>query len=296
MLEADFQLKRDAGSLMRTEPFAGAERHLVESIVRRHLGAVPPSLRWGSTGRVEISSATSRVFARDTATGIYIEGVVLDVVFEQKGLLVSAGDSKAGLEVSPEEWKEFLRLTEKWIRPRLIRRVNRAPEYEALRQVFSARVLSDWYKRRYSSGGALTSLIDQARLDGLTSASPWDPRLFWQRFKRDYEAGATRGYGGVVLQRMPTFREMPGRPGAGPALLAQALVSRGGSWRRGVYRSGRVFLAIARPSAGVLALRWSVALLFLAALAMSIRSGWPTRRTPGTKAIGNRPGGANVVA
>src|SRR5438270_14006155 len=99
MLEADFQLKRDAGALMKTEPFAGAERALVESIVRRHRATGNTSLRWGSTGRVEISSATSRVFARESNTGVFIEGVILDVVFEQKDLFVAMGDSQKPVEI-----------------------------------------------------------------------------------------------------------------------------------------------------------------------------------------------------
>ena len=107
MLEADFQLKRDAGGLMRTEPFAAEERALAQQVARHHGFAAAP-LRRGSTGRLEISSATSRVFARETKTGVFIEGVV-DVVFEQKAFYVAAGSSDAPIEIAPDEWRRFVR-------------------------------------------------------------------------------------------------------------------------------------------------------------------------------------------
>jgi len=276
MLEADFQLKRDAGRLMRQEPFAGAERALARAVVRRHGLSAEASLRWGSTGRVEISSATSRVFARESDAGVLIEGVILDVVFEQKLFHVEAGDSHGPLEISPTEWEEFLRLTRELIRPRLIRRVNEAPEYEPLREVFSARVLSDWYKRKQSGKGALARRIDGSEIDGFRSATPWDPRQLWLQFRRDYDNGVTRGFGGVSLQQMPRFERLPAHSGDGAMLLGKALLSAKGAWHRGVFRTGRILVAKQRPSRASTLFRWAIAGGLVSwLLLMSLRSRSP---------------------
>lgn len=269
MLEADFQLKRDAGALMKTQPFAGAERALVDSIVSRHRRSHDVLRRWGSTGRVEISSATSKVFARESGGGIFIQGAVLDVVFEQKKFSVLAGPSNESLEISPQEWEEFVRLTEKWIRPRLIGRVNRAPEYENLRQVFSARILSDWYKRKRRSKGSLAPQVDRVRLQGLTSPRHSSPETFWRTFKKDYDSGATRGYGGVSLERMPAFAPMPGTSRLGEVLFAEALASPRGSWRHGVYRMGRVLTVTGKPSSLTWVARWTIACVLIGLLVVT---------------------------
>jgi hypothetical protein len=286
MLQADFQLKKDAGLLMRREPFASAERELVRSSVLRRTGLSNTEMRWGSTGRVEISSGSGRVFARQSKTGIFIEGVILDVVFEQKALRVSInrGGEWVECEIGPDEWKEFVRLTQVFVRPLLIQRVNQAPEYESLRQIFSARVLADWYKRNHPKHGTLSALIDANQLSGLRSAVDWSAVQIWRNFKRDYDTGSFRGYGGVNFTRLPQARPFQPGPSLGAALLAKAMRSGSGLWQRRVYRAGDMFFTIERPSGNARILRWFVVLVLLGlagkVISEQMRSAG-RRRTPG---------------
>jgi hypothetical protein len=204
-------------------------------------------------------------------------------VFEQKAFRVSVNRGGEWIEctIDPDEWKEFVRLTQAHIRPLLIQRVNQAPEYESLRQIFSARVLADWYKRNHPTRGALSGLIDSDQLSGLSSTVGWSAIQIWKDFRRDYDKGAFRGYGGVNFTKMPQLRPMHAGPSLGTALLATAMRSRLGFWQRSVYRAGDIFFVVERPSGYVRILRWLIVALLvgLAGQALTRRGG--LRRGPG---------------
>jgi len=267
MLKADLQLKRDAGLLMRQQPFADAERKLVDSVLSRNGRSIADRASWGSTGRVEITSATSQVFARESQSGIMIEGVVLDVVFEQKGFRVAVGPKgfEHDLKIERGDWETFLALSERLIRPQLIRRVNQAPQYEELRQAFAARVLADWYKRKWSHGGALSHLINAPSSSSAFAQHVWDPKAIWLEFKRDYDHGAVRGFGGVSFDRMPLFRAL--NRGISPSLplLAQSLAFPNGMVYRSVYRTGATIIGVHEVSRVRIAARWLIALALVGA-------------------------------
>lgn len=206
MLEADLQLKRDAGQLMRSEPYRTAEQQLVRSVAFRQIGMNPTNLTWGSTGRVEISSATGRVFAHETDSAVSIDGLILDVVYELKTIRISVGRSSVvsqSLTIPEAARDQFVEIIERLVRPELIRRVNQAPEYERLRQVFSARALVDWYKRHHRVSGTWAGVVDSRNLENLTSTG-WSPDAIWRNYKSDYDSGGIRGFGGVTVSVRPT--------------------------------------------------------------------------------------------
>jgi hypothetical protein len=265
MLEADFQLKRDAGSLMQQAPYADAERQLIEAIIRRAGFDAEHDVRWASAGRVEISSETGTIFARETDQAILIEGIIFDVTFEQQSLDVRVGNNgQTAIHVSDDDRNALDALKQHYVRTALIQRVNHAPEYESLRAVFSSRVLADWYKRKRHSGGTLSELIDTRRLEGLTLTDGWRPFNLWEAYKRDYERGAIDGFGGVTLRRLPAFRTLPSYPNEAVAQLRNVLGSAGGSWHRGVYREASVYLAMNAPSPWATGAQWLVISILLA--------------------------------
>src|SRR5439155_12196627 len=142
--------------------------------------------------------------------------------------------------------------------------VNQAPGYERLRQLFSARILADWYKRKQRGRGSLAHMIDQSSLEEVKSTSAWSPQQIWKEFKRDYDEGRFRGFGGVDFAKMPIFK--PTRSGSHSplVLLNTAIMSRtGGLMYRGVYRAGRIFVAVREPSRGAMVSRWLAVLTLL---------------------------------
>jgi hypothetical protein len=266
MLKADLQLKRDAGYLMHQEPFASAERALIEAVLRRTGHSWSDRVSWNSAGRVEITSATSRVFAQEGANGIMIEGVIIDVVFEQKAFRIAIGPrgSEHELPITRDEWARFVSLTDQLVRPGLIRRVNQHPEYEQLRQSFAARVLADWYKRRWKRAGSYSHLIDLKDLPEQLAGHPWSPQEFWIEFKGDYDRGVLRGYGGVSFNRMPPFARLVHGLPANLPFMARSLSSPNGLMYRSVYRTGVTIVGICEASRIRIAGRWMISSALLA--------------------------------
>jgi len=205
LLEADLQLKKTAVGLINPDtPTGDAFWDELEAIYGER------ALESCITFRVWIVPAPATV--RETGDELYILDAPLTVRMESELIPdPAAGNPGCPLEdAATEERKEglFRRL----ILPPVIRAINTAPEYAALRRVYLSRVAAEWFRRRSGERPtAVSKVVDSGKIDRWVARPGWDPFEVYNRFLRSFREGewtATRGertliYGGVDFSRTP---------------------------------------------------------------------------------------------
>jgi hypothetical protein len=143
MLEADFQLKKSVARLIHPDTETGKAfwDALGAGHGRRGSSATCLSFRqWIVPGSVLVRTTPSSIYVVDAPLDVKLEAEYL----RERGVR-SGADCAAASDRSRRHGERVYR---RIVLPRLVQQVNEAPEYEALRRIFAARVIAEWYKRR----------------------------------------------------------------------------------------------------------------------------------------------------
>lgn len=181
LLAADVQLKKDLALL--TSPATETGRKYwdklyakAETLAGRDASSIPTLSRpWIVPGEVVM------VQEKD-GSGVHIYKALLKVMLEQDYLKDSPTYSFKD-ERSKELNDYAAGLIRELIIPRLNKDVNSARRYAALRQVYYALILAQWYKR---SGGVRTDTRD---LSGLGSKAPWSKETYFREYQKSFRNG-----------------------------------------------------------------------------------------------------------
>jgi hypothetical protein len=189
LLEADLQLKRDSAAITdpRTSP-VGQEywNRILAAAGARGSGAkvVQGTRVWIVPGRIVIAGDDDHAYIESAQLGVKLESQYLE---SQSASGATLGDRSGTLVAADAVAREL-------ILPVLNNWVNRAPQYEELRQVFSSLILAQWYKDHH---GPL-NCGDTESKDSPSDPS-WTPRETWLEYMRSLK------YGEYSFSKVTTF-------------------------------------------------------------------------------------------
>jgi hypothetical protein len=180
LLEADLRMKRDAAAI--TDPRASADAKAYWAKLRNAAGINEEAGRinqetrfWIVPGRILIASDETEAFLRVSD---------LDVRLESKHLEAS-GRSPSDPENSRLVLQKSDAIEREFVLPRLQERVNMAPEYRELRQVFAGLVIAAWLRQHARTD----SFVAGVTASWMNARPGWTPRETW----RDYRQSLNRG-------------------------------------------------------------------------------------------------------
>ncbi|GAB6903070.1 hypothetical protein [Kineosporia succinea] len=163
MLEADFEMKRTEGALLDPDTRTGAAywREL------ERIGSTCSTSRaWITPGRVEV---------RADGDSLYVLRAELDV----KTAPVDLPDSD--VDACPNESDAVVKakddLERRLILPEIVKAVNTAPQYAAVRRLFVTRVIAQWIRDRHAEGRptSFDDVLDSGDLGLAPLTSGWKP-------------------------------------------------------------------------------------------------------------------------
>ena len=212
MLVADLEMKRTVGRIIHPDSATGRRFWRALDAIDADLGRSCFSFRqWIVPGDVVVWPS---------AESIYIVEAALDVKLESEYLRAASIRSADGCSPDPDSETHanaeavFRRL----VLPEIIRRVNHAPEYAALRSAFHARIVAEWAKTRSPRDGMIERMAAAAE-DAMPLDDAWRPEVVFRAYLesiRNGEFNVTRStreeshilyqtfiYGGVDLMHVP---------------------------------------------------------------------------------------------
>jgi hypothetical protein len=188
MLEADFQLKKSVARLIHPDTETGKAfwDALGAGHGRRGSSATCLSFRqWIVPGSVLVRTTPSSIYVVDAPLDVKLEAEYL----RERGVR-SGADCAAASDRSRRHGERVYR---RIVLPRLVQQVNEAPEYEALRRIFAARVIAEWYKRRSRTEElAYSSLVGRDHVEEWYSRRRWSPTAVFRRYVRSASEGEFR--------------------------------------------------------------------------------------------------------
>jgi hypothetical protein len=213
LLEADLRLKKDTVALINPDTTVGDRFwDALEAIYGDRADKACIS------GRVWIVPEPATVRATDHE--LYILDAPLTV--KTQSMLINNPDT--GTPGCPQESKAVEAQKEDLIRrlilPPVIHAVNTAPQYAALRRVYTSRVAAEWFRKRNASDPTvLNRFVDSGRIGRWAARTPWDPKVTFNTYldslrhgewtaKRNVTVNGqtvqrTLIYGGVDFSRTP---------------------------------------------------------------------------------------------
>lgn len=187
MLEADLQMKRDLGRLTHPqnsqvgkEFWSRVYDHIVPGLVAS--GRESIQIEVPVTFRVWI--VPGRVIVCTTARSIRVVEAGLNVMLESDYL---GGAPSAAPRSENQTFAEGL--LKSLVLPALVREVNHASQYAALRQVFFSRVVAEWYKQRPRAGAIFQPIIGLGYADTWRSAAAWSARAIFDQYRQSLTNG-----------------------------------------------------------------------------------------------------------
>lgn len=195
LLEEDLLLKKTVAQYFHPFHPAGKKywERLYQNIGKKQLR----KLKINTYNRVWI--VPDKAIVLETEDGALVAKASLKVLSENEYLAKKnrqegagiAGAETAGDKNNEQSFQEFSdRLFKELIIPEITREVNQSKKFASLRQVYSALILAEWFKRKYrASSGGFPGIIEKARLNGLESRAAWSSQKIWQ----DYIDSLSRG-------------------------------------------------------------------------------------------------------
>jgi len=187
MLEADLNLKKDLAMLTSPDTVLGREywQRLYQRSSELFAGQdtqIPTVTRpWIVPGEIIVGLSGDFAYVYKATLKVMLEKDYLKHVDWQ-----SSGDPKV------EALNEYsASLVRQLILPALTGKVNSAPQYAALRQVYYSLILSQWFKAKYrgSSSMPIASKIDAQDLSGLTSRASWSKEAYYNAYRKSFLDG-----------------------------------------------------------------------------------------------------------
>ncbi len=194
MLVADLQLKRDLAQLLHpTESSFGPVfwQSLWDFAVKgrsadeRDSIAIPTSFRfWVIPKPVDVWVTDESFYVIDAPLDVKLESEYIEGFASQSG----ADPTPMEYDSEIQEYAESLILRD--VLPQLVDRVNNAPEYRELRQIYYSLVVADWYKTRHTSvHEAFEAVVGQRRADDWTARKAWNSVDVFNEFVRSLQEG-----------------------------------------------------------------------------------------------------------
>lgn len=176
MLQADLQLKTTSAKLEDPRTKLGAQywKKMAGSSHQLCYG----SRMWIVPGDVQV---------REDGGSLYILKAQLAVKAVPDH--VATGDSRCHYNAAVDARGKYLDDT--MIVPRITKAVNTAPEYAAIRQAFTARVVAQWIRDRYQRGQqtSFDTLIDSGNLGRAKLQGGWKPRQVFNTYVHQLKSG-----------------------------------------------------------------------------------------------------------
>jgi hypothetical protein len=169
LLEADLQLKKDAATITdpRTSPIGQEYWARIEKAVgsRANGSAIVQGIRvWIVPGKIVLAGDNERAYIEQAQMEVKLESQYLETR-SQSGAM--SGNQEEKLAVTDALARDL-------VLPVLNYWVNRAPQYEELRQVYWSLVLAQWYREQQGPMEARNSDSTQWLSD-----AAWTPRVTW---------------------------------------------------------------------------------------------------------------------
>lgn len=176
MLQADLQLKTTSAKLEDPRTKLGAQywKEMAGSSHQLCYG----SRMWIVPGDVQV---------REDGGSLYILKAQLAVKAVPDH--VATGDSRCHYNAAVDARGKYLDDT--MIVPRITKAVNTAPEYAAIRQAFTARVVAQWIRDRHQSGQqtSFDKLIDSGNIGPAKLQDGWKPRQVFDTYVHQLKSG-----------------------------------------------------------------------------------------------------------
>ena len=175
LLEADRRLKQTDTALVDPHTKRGAQ-------FWNHQQPAPDG-SYCFTYRLWIVPGPAKV--RETDDAIYIVDAPLDVNMQPIDV------ARGGCGHLPASVKKHnAALYRRVILPHVVRAVNEAPEYQALRRVYLSRIAAEWYRQHSATdASAYSDLIDSGNIDRWKLNGDWGPRQTYRGFVQDWTSG-----------------------------------------------------------------------------------------------------------
>lgn len=185
LLEQDLELKKDVAQYLHPDNAYGAkfwEKLYIE------IGKDKVKKEKITTSQ-RVWIVPDKAVIIETADGAFISEAKLKVLLENEYLKINPQDQTQALSEA---------LMKEIIIPKLSDDVNRLPKYSALRQIYYALILAEYFKRVKGQGlrvkdenvkDAYVSLINQNTTQGLESGLPWSKQNIWQEYLASYQKG-----------------------------------------------------------------------------------------------------------
>lgn len=203
LLEADLLLKKTVGKIIHPDSRSGRQ-------FWSRLQGVEGRRCFSS--RVWITPGEAKV--REDDDQLYILDAPLKVQMEQERLKGGVTSQCPDLPAAVNKRNEAL--YRRMVLPRLVYAVNHAPEYAALRRVYTSRVAAEWYRTRTEPDqSGFAEIAGSGDISKWELRGKWSPRSTYQRFLHSYQHGEfkkrqrtirgdkiwieTMTYGGVVF-------------------------------------------------------------------------------------------------
>jgi hypothetical protein len=184
LLEADLQLKKDSARFTNPRTSIGKEywQELSKRLQEKGLNTtqVPASTRvWIVPGKTKIREQEDKTTILSARLRVCLESEYLS----HQNNNFTTNPNQTIEDCSSQSFKEI-------ILPKLEQEVNFGKNYAKLRQVYTALILSECYKRKYwGKNNFYSQSIHQARLVGLCSKEDWKKDKFFQAYLNSHKQG-----------------------------------------------------------------------------------------------------------
>ena len=193
LLEADFQLKKDA-AIFTNPKTSEVGREYWDSIYEKAREATPIGLDIQIPIKTRLWIVPDKTLVHEDENGIYLDDCTLKVCLESEYLQKDGGLSPP-IVLKPPFWVEEVNeyseeLMKELILPKLNHEVSYGDEYADLRTVYHSLILAQGYKDKYGYyNSTFYDLIDTSNVTGLESKQDWNATALWEEYVHSVEEG-----------------------------------------------------------------------------------------------------------
>jgi len=190
LLEADFQLKKDAARFTNPKTSEVGEEYW-DSLYEKAEAVTPIGIGIRIPVKTRLWIVPDKVLVHEDENGIYLDDCTLKVCLESEYLHKSGSLSTTWVAPWVRDVNKYSEELEKeLILPKLNHEVNYGDEYADLRAVYHSLILAQWYKDKYGYYNSIFyNLIDTSNVTGLESKQDWNATALWEEYVHSVEEG-----------------------------------------------------------------------------------------------------------